>query len=907
VTSNPAIFEKAVAGSSAYKDLLEAPGARALDPKALYERLAVRDVQDAADVLRPVYEQTARRDGYVSLEVSPLLALDTAGTVDEARRLWRAVGRDNLMIKVPATAQGVAAIAQLIGEGINVNTTLLFAQDAYERVAQAYLSGLERRAAGGGDVTRVAGVASFFVSRIDTAIDDVIAERLAAAPNTREQSLLRSLSGKVAIANARLAYQRYREIFAGPRWQKLEDRGARTQRLLWASTGTKNASYRDVLYVEELVGPDTVDTIPPATLDAFRDHGRPRASLVEDIEAARDTMTTVAELGISMNQITDRLLADGVRLFSEAFDKLLRSVERQSREAWSRRLDRATYALPKPLADEVDQAIVDWKENGKVRRLWQRDPSLWTGKDEGQWLGWLGITNGQLAHVQRFTRIAEAARGGGFSDILLLGMGGSSLGPEVIAKTFGKVPGFPQLHTLDSTDPGQIRALEERLDLGRTLFIVSSKSGSTLEPNILAQYFFDRVVRTVGQQEAGRRFVAITDPGSKLQHVAEGDGYRQIFFGRADIGGRYSVLSDFGLVPAAAMGVNVADFLDRTEAMVWACMPSVQADENPGVVLGCVLGTAAKRFGRDKLTIVSSSGVASLGAWLEQLVAESTGKEGQGIIPIDREPAQRPEAYGADRLFVHLRMRSDPASAQDDLVAALEAAGHPVVRVTLEEPYDLGQELFRWELATAVAGSILGIHPFDQPDVEASKIATRNLTAAYEESGSLPAETPVFVGEGVSLFTDPANANVLARSLQGAPTLAGYLAAHLARLVAGDYFALLAYLTMDEANERALQDIRGRVLAAKGVATCLEFGPRFLHSTGQGYKGGPNSGVFLQITCDDAADLPIPGKKYTFGVVKAAQALGDLEVLVQRGRRVLRAHLGRDVAAGLAALQAAVG
>jgi len=905
VTTNPAIFEKAIAGGSDYKELLEAPEARGLDPKSLYERLAIRDVQDAADALRSVYDRTARRDGYVSLEVSPSLAYDTESTLDEGRRLWRAVGRENLMIKVPATAAGIPAIEQLCADGINVNATLLFARDNYEQVAQAYINGLERLATAGGDLARVAGVASFFVSRVDTAFDEVIADRLAGEGSERERALLRSLAGKVAVANAKLAYQRYQEIFDGPRWRALVGRGARAQRLLWASTSTRNPSWSDVFYVEELIGPETVNTIPRATFDAFRDHGRVRASLVEDIDAARDTMTTVGDVGISMKQVTDELLANGVRLFAESFDKLLKEVERQGREVRARRINRMTYKRPRPIEEKVQASLADWRAQGKARRLWQRDPSLWSGRDEAHWLGWLGITNGELADIQRFTRIAEVAKSGAFAHVLLLGMGGSSLGPEMMRKTFGKVPGFPELHVLDSTDPAQVKAIESSVDLARTLFIVSSKSGSTLEPNIFEQYFYDRVVRFVGEANAGSRFVAITDPHSKMQHVAEANHFRRVFFGWANIGGRYSALSDFGLVPAAAMGVDVSDFLDRTEAMVCACMPTVPVEENPGVVLGNILGVAGNGFGRNKVTIIASPGIASLGAWLEQLIAESTGKEGKGLIPIDGEAPQRPEAYSSDRLFVYLKLQTDGDAAQDELADGLERAGHPVVRVTLADRQDLGQELFRWEIATAVAGSILGIHPFDQPDVEASKTATRKLTAAFEESGQLPAETPFFTGDGVSLYSDEANVVALASTLTGPPTLAAFLAAHLGRLGRGDYFGLLAYIEMNEAHERSLAAIRDRVLAVKQVATCLEFGPRFLHSTGQAYKGGPNSGVFLQITCDDAADLPVPGQRYTFGVVKAAQARGDFEVLAQRGRRVLRVHLGADVAAGLATLQAA--
>jgi transaldolase/glucose-6-phosphate isomerase len=504
------------------------------------------------------------------------------------------------------------------------------------------------------------------------------------------------------------------------------------------------------------------------------------------------------------------------------------------------------------------------------------------------------------------TDLADTARNAGLSHVVLLGMGGSSLGPHVLKTTFGTITGFPELHVLDSTDPAQVRTVENTVDLTNTLFIVSSKSGSTLEPNILKQYFFDRVRQLVGARAAGRRFVAITDPGSKLQQTAEADGFRHVFLGWPDIGGRYSVLSDFGLVPAAIMGVDVAKFLDRAEAMVCACMPSVPIRENPGVVLGAILGIAAGSFGRDKITILTSPGLRALGAWLEQLLAESTGKEGTGLIPIDREAAGPPDVYGDDRLFVYLRLSSGPDAAQDGAVAELGGAGHPVVRIAVDDPYDLGEEFFRWEIATAVAGSILGIHPFDQPDVEASKNATRKLTVEYERTGTLPAEVPLYAGEGITLFTDDANAAALRGALNGGPTLASYLAAHLDRLRAGDYFAVLAYVEMNERHEGALQAMRVAIRDATRVATCVEFGPRFLHSTGQLYKAGPNTGVFLQITCDDAADVAVPGQRYTFGTVKAAQARGDFQVLGERGRRVLRVHLGADVAAGLGALQRAM-
>lgn len=901
VTSNPAIFEKAITGSTDYMEILRALAPQYQDAKTLYEQVAIRDIQDATDVLKPVYEQTQRRDGYVSFEVSPHLAHDTQGTLEEARRLWRAVGRDNLMIKVPATPEGIPAIEQLISEGTNVNVTLLFSQDVYERVANAYIAGLGKRAAQGGDVSHVASVASFFISRIDTAIDAMLTAKLKTATDASERALVRSLLGKVAIANAKLTYQRYQELFRGDAWLALAKKGAKTQRVLWASTSTKNPNYRDVMYVEELIGPDTVNTIPPATFDAFRDHGRVRASLTEGLEEAYDTMEALEQVGISMAEVTDRLLKEGVQLFAEPFDKLLAAVDKTRQAAANPTINRQTYTLPEPLAKAVRTSLEEWRAGDKVRRLWARDATLWTGTDEGNWLGWLGITEDQLAQSQHLKDIATEVKEAGFSHVLLLGMGGSSLGPEVLEITFGRQAGFPDFHVLDSTDPAQVKAFENKVDLANTLFIVSSKSGGTLEPNIFKQYFFERARQVIGAEKAGERFIAITDPGSKMQHVAESDGFRYVFFGLPSIGGRYSALSNFGMVPAAIMGIDALRFLDRTDEMVTACSSSVPVEQNPGVVLGTILGVLAKQ-GRDKVTLITSPGLSDLGAWLEQLVAESTGKEGKGLIPVDLEQVGPPELYGKDRVFAYIRLSSAPDAAQDAAVAALEQAGQPVVRIAVADIYDLGQEFFRWEIATAVAGAIMGIHPFNQPDVEASKVATRKLTAEYEKTGKLPPEKPILEEQGIKLFTDDKNAAALKQAAGRDQSLAGYLTAHLNRLAAGDYCALLAYLEQNDAHQEQLQAMRHVIRDAKRVATCLGFGPRFLHSTGQAYKGGPNTGVFLQITCDDAADLPVPGQRYTFGVVKAAQARGDFEVLAARERRALRVHLGPDVRAGLTML-----
>jgi transaldolase/glucose-6-phosphate isomerase len=568
-------------------------------------------------------------------------------------------------------------------------------------------------------------------------------------------------------------------------------------------------------------------------------------------------------------------------------------------------VSRLKTSLPETLATTVKATIADWQSRGNMERLWQRDPSLWTGTDEAKWLGWLDIVDEQIAQHDQLMKFAKEVQSRGFEHVLLLGMGGSSLCPEVLHMTFGRTPLFPTLHVLDSTDPAQVKAFEHQIDIPKTLFIVSSKSGSTLEPNIFKQYFFERTKQAVGATKAGSQFIAITDPGSKMQQVAESDHFLHIFFGRPSIGGRYSALSNFGMVPAAVMGLDTRKFLSRAAEMVRACGPSAAVEENSAAVLGIILGAAANA-GRDKVTIITSPGISDLGAWLEQLLAESTGKVGKGIIPVDRETLTTPEVYSSDRVFVYVRLESGPNADQEAKVAAIEKAGHPVVRITMADTYDLGAEFFRWEVATAVAGSIIGINAFNQPDVEASKIATRNLTSEYEKTGSLPAEKPILEDAGVKLFTDEKNAAELAKSAGSDRTLAGYLKAHLARIKAGDYFAVLGYIQMNAEHEQNLQVVRHLVRDSKRVATCVGFGPRFLHSTGQAYKGGPNSGVFLQVTCDDSVELPVPGQKYTFGIVKSAQARGDFQVLAERGRRALRVHLGSNLKAGLTTLEAAV-
>jgi len=893
MTSNPSIFETAIGESDEYAETINqilTESDRGVF--SIYELLAIADIRAAADILQPVYVETKGRDGYISLECSPYVAGDTEATVAEALRLWDTVGRRNLMVKVPATPAGIPAIRKLIGHGLNINVTLLFSLDAYEQVAEAYIAGLEDFATTCADLGSIGSVASMFVSRIDSAIE----KKLDQLPDPAGAEHLR---GMVAIANAKTAYQRYKELFAGPRWEALAAKGARTQRLLWASTSTKDPDQRDTFYVEALVGVDTVDTMPLATMDAFRDHGEVKPDTVEqDLAGARAVLAELGQRGIELGEVTKDLVTAGVRQFADAFDRMLGEVARRRRVFLDgERAGLAINAGNPELAHAIAAEMERWRTGGLIRRLWDGDATLWTGSDENRWGGWLTIGAKELAGIDRLREFATEIAERGFASIVLLGIGGASLGPEVLGEIFSRQPGWSHLHVLDSTDPAQIATVERAVNLRDTLFIVSSKSGSTLEPNILMEYFLERVALERGDADAADQFIAITDPGSELERHAAQRRFSRLFYGVPSIGGRYSVLSKFGLAPAAAMGLDVKRLLECAQRMVHSCGPDVPPAENPGVQLGVALGIAATRFGRDKVTIVTSPAIASFAAWLEQLLAESTGKQGRGLIPVAGEALGTPDRYGSDRFFIYLELDGHADLEQRDQIAALERAGHPVARILVADGWHIGQEFFRFEIATAVAGAIIGINPFDQPDVEAGKVKTRTFTAAFDQTAQLPPETPLLRENAIELYADQRNGDELGAQ----PSVGEYLKSHFARLRPGDYVALLAYVERSDANQHALDAIRTTIRDRTAAATCLGFGPRFQHSTGQIYHGGPNSGLFLQITCDDKADIVVPGHSYSFGVVKAAQARADLEVLTERGRRVLGLHL-KDVETGLASL-----
>ena len=868
LTSNPTIFEKAITSSADYDDALIELAREGKNAAEIFEAVATEDIRDAADLLRPVYDQTGGADGFASYEVSPHLAHDTEGTIAEAKRLFAVLDRPNVMIKVPATPEGIPAVRQLISDGINVNTTLIFSLEAYDKVREAYIGGLEELAKSGGDVSKPTAVASFFVSRVDSAVDSQI-EQKADDGNVD----LQELSSKAAIANAKIAFRDFKQAFTDDRFMSLRQSGAKVQRPLWASTSTKNPDLSDVLYVEELMGQDTVNTMPQATLTAFLEHGNVAQTLEQDLQDAELTIESLESAGISMRQVTSKLLADGVKSFADSYDALLENIDEKKARLLAAEHPHPGVSLGN-LLPEVESTLAKMERDRVSSRIWDKDHTVWKPSPEEitDRLGWLNVMDVMDEQVGTLKAFADEVREAGFQHVVVLGMGGSSLGPEVLRQTFGKSDTYPELIVLDSTVPDSVKSVTDSIDPARTLFLVSSKSGTTIEPNSLYRHYRSLVEQLVDKDQVGQNFVAVTDPGTPLVNMAREAGFRRIFPNPSDIGGRYSVLSYFGLVPAALAGLDVKTLLERAKSMRETCAFSVPAHNNPGAWLGAVIGTSALQ-GRDKLTLVTSPSIESFGLWVEQLIAESTGKEGKGVLPVSGEPLMSPERYGDDRLFVYVRLDNDNNSVTDAAIERIELSGQPIVRLSLRDKYDLGAEFYRWKFATAVAGAVLEINPFDQPNVQQAKDKTNQVLEEYRELGRMPVSDP-----------------------------SGSISELLASAQDGDYLAILAYVQQTPEMDQALSDLRQAVMNRHGIATTLGYGPRFLHSTGQLHKGGPKTGLFLQLTAIHEEDLSIPGEPYTFGVLADAQALGDLQTLQVLGRRVARIHLGTDPVAELGAL-----
>ena len=868
MTSNPTIFEKAITGSHDYDDAIRSAAQEWKTAKEIYELLTISDVQKAADIFLPTFEKTKARDGFVSLEVSPHLARDTEGTITEARTLWKKIARPNILIKVPATREGVSAIKRLISEGINVNVTLLFGQERYEEVLEAFLSGLEIRVEQKKSIKGITSVASFFLNRIDLACDPLL-------PKDSE------IRGEIAIASAKVAYQKYKTIFQSERFKSLKNKGGDTQRLLWTSTSTKNSGDSDIKYVEALIGPDTINTLPIETLNAYRDHGSPASRLETESEEAEKLIRTLSDVKINLKTVIDQLEKDGIQKFSSAFDKLITSLEISRTQALSNAVDndRKKHIISLENCENfVQTRLAKLDTENYCKRVWKKDASLWKPDSTHQAmiknsLGWLHIADKmEDSWIDTIHEFVRDIRKSGFEQVVHMGMGGSSLAALVFARTFSSKDGLP-LVVLDTTDPETIKNLDHSIPLEKTLFIVASKSGTTAEPLAFRDYFYDRVKATKGEQ-AGENFIAITDPGTPLVKESETLAFRRIFLNAPDIGGRYSALSYFGMIPAALMGVNVDEVLNRALQSVQNSVSCELNQHSPGLILGAALGEMVIQK-RNKVTLITEKSVEALGIWLEQLMAESTGKEGTGIIPIANEPIGEIENYGNDRFFIYLKNKSIAKNFDteflEETISDLKKAGHPILTIELSDSFDLGREFFQWEFATALAGSILSINAFDQPNVQESKDNTNRLLGA-----------------------DHANQHDKNRETSDQDLEKFFKSA-----LPGDYFALMAFLPESESTTEILQTIRSKILSKLKIATTLGYGPRFLHSTGQLHKGGPNTGLFLQITADEITKIPIPGRSYTFGKFIEAEAQGDFLALQKHGRRVLRIHLGHDVEDGL--------
>ncbi len=852
LTSNPTIFHNAIVNSHDYDTALTSLAWAGWETESIFWQLAIEDIRMACDVLRPLYEETHGEDGYVSLEVSPLYARDPEATLEQAHLLWQRVDRPNLMLKIPATREGLTAIRAALAAGLNVNVTLIFSIERYRQVMEAYLSGLEDfLAQGESEGPLPASVASFFVSRMDTKVD-------ARLP---QDSPLR---GKAAIASAKLAYQAFQETFRGPRWERLLAAGARYQRPLWASTSTKNPAYPDTLYVDNLIGPHTVNTVPPQTLAAFLDHGVVAPTLTEDLGSARHVFAELEACGISLAEVTEELEIEGLQAFAQAFSDTLAAIETRRRAALE--------ALG-PLAGASRERIARLAINSLVLRLWRGDASLWTNHPEAQQeirrrLGWLTLPDVSRQRIEELLALAATIRQEGIRKFLLLGMGGSSLAPEVFSLIFPHSD--CEFAILDSTDPAQVQQAAAHFPPTETLYLVASKSGGTVEVSAMLDYFWDLA------KGEGTRFVAITDPGTSLEELGQRRGFRHVLLSEPTVGGRFSALTPFGLFPAALMGIDIARLLERAAWMMRQCQPDSEAARNPALTLGSLLGEAVLH-GRDKLTLLADEPFTAFGAWLEQLIAESSGKDGRGLIVVPAEPPREPAWYGDDRIFVYLRLTGNlEAHCQ-----ALQKLGHPTLIYHLEEPYDIGAECYRWEFATAILCSILGVNAFDQPDVQDSKDRTRAKLAAYRERREMEESRPCWERDGIQAFS-PLN-------LEGA-NLPALLTSFLSLAQSRDYLAINAYLPRNPAMQNLLIELQRRLGERCRCATTLGFGPRFLHSTGQLHKGGPPGGLFLQITAEPEQDLEIPGQGITFGLLERAQALGDYEALVGRGRRIMRLH-----------------
>ena len=900
VTSNPSIFQQSISQGEGYEQDIQKLLKRGAGTLEIYDALTISDIREACDLFLPVFKKTSGEHGFVSLEVLPNLAFNKEATVEEARRLFRLVNRPNVMIKVPATSQGIRAVERLIGEGINVNVTLIFSQKNYREVAAAYLSGLETLAQNGGDLAQVHSVASVFVSRIDTDIDKQLDAKLATEKDAAKRALLTDLKGRAAVANSKMIYHAFKELFSSSRFQSLKKRGASVQKALWASTSTKNPSYPDLVYVETLVGRDTVNTLPQSTWEALLAHGQIRPDTVEEnISGAEETLAGLKSLGIDIHSVCDRLQQEGVKSFMISFESLMATLEKK-REIPMTSSVRTNISLPSHLEKSAAETLARFSKKDLHARWLAKDPTLWSNDAAHQKvilnrLGWVENCEKIMGKIYEIDQLQEKAFKNKIRDIVLLGMGGSSLAAEVLSlilkkpsqKVKGALKGI-RFHLLDTTDPASILKVEKAVRYPTTLFLVGSKSGSTIETRSQYQYFFDRVKRFYKNDEnkAAERFVIVTDEGSPLAELGRSKNFAGLFLNPGDIGGRYSALSFFGLVPAALLGIDVRQVLADAQRFLDAMRATQDISKNEGIALGILLGALAVQ-GKDKLTFWTSPGLASFADWAEQLIAESTGKEGKGITPVAGEPPLSLDRYGADRVFAVLRLKGENEKLWTSRIKALRSKGFPVLDFVWSDGMAVGGEFLRWEVATSFASVVLKVNPFDEPNVTESKNITSRLLEDVKKKKALPKPGKLITARGAKLT----------------PAERKTLVVFFARLPKNGFVSLLAYVDRTPAEKKVLQGLQRSIASALKVPVLSGFGPRYLHSIGQLYKGGPKQGIFVEFFVKDAKDVKIPGEVYGFSQLKRAQAMGDYEAISSKGLPILAVDLGATVTAGFSSFQ----
>ncbi len=879
VTSNPTIFNNAIGGSRIYDETIQPMALAGSDPESIFFQLAIEDIRNAADLFRPIYDQTKGADGYVSLEVSPKLAHSTRKTVEQAKWLWQLLDRPNVMIKIPATLQGLPAITAVIAEGINVNVTLIFSLERYLAVTDAYMKGLEKRVKAKKPINTIASVASFFVSRIDTKVDGRLKEIVEGGGANSKPAA--GLMGKAAVSTCKNVFEVFETTFASERFKKLAEKGGQIQRTLWASTSMKNPAYRDVLYVEELIGKNTVNTMPPGTVKAFKDHGTIGKGATDGQKEARKVLEDLTQVGIDLAEVSRQLEDEGVKSFINSYKELLKTIDRRSKEF------RKTMGT---LAGSIESAVSTLKEKNFVTRMADKDATLWTSEPEGQKeivkrLGWLSAPEKGAALIEEVKPLLEECKSEGMSRLLLLGMGGSSLGVETMALILGARESGLELRILDMTNPDQVLAAAHWAALKKTLFVVGSKSGSTSESNAFMDFFWEKAQKSLGKK-AGRHFVAITDPDTSLGKVAGDRGFRQVFLSDPEVGGRYSALSMFGLAPSVLMGHDTDKLLESAREVNYLCSKNSSFERNPGVMLGAFLGAGALK-GKDKVTLLADPELAAFGPWVEQLIAESSGKNGKGIVPVDNEP--KLDFYSTDRVFVYLRLNGK----MDRRAAKIRRAGHPLLILPWNSVYDLGGAFVQWEVATAAACCLLGVNPFDQPDVQESKTRTKQLIDTYVKNGKLNTGKPVWENDTAAVYADDGE------NLANAADLAEVIRVFLKKVQIGDYVGINAYVPRNNQTLTEFTRFRSDITRLTATTTTLGYGPRFQHSTGQLHKGGANSGAFVEITAEPQSDVDIPGWNIPFSVLESSQALGDFETLLARKRRAIRIHFKKPFGKGL--------